>query len=224
MANRIAVFKVRDSASADQLAELERDIRSIPQNVPSVKRVSLGPELITNGVWTYVWDVEFDGVEGIDAYLNDPWHIEHLSGRFSPAKPASLVEKIDFIYYTRAYFDVKAPDAKDPFRRLLMSNIPDTVAQAKIDEFEETIRRLPAEVPTVGNSALGKATAHKTPTPWTHVRESEFVDEEAMQAYQEHPFHTGVLRPFFHPDFPESRLVDKVINVCYRPPSSFIAD
>ncbi len=223
MANRIAVFKVRDSATADQLAALERDIRSIPDHVPSVKRMSLGPELITNGVWTYVWDAEFDSIEGIDAYLNDPWHNEHLRGRFNPAEPTSLVEKIDFIYYTRAFSDIKAGDRKDPFRRLLLFNVPGTVAPEKVKDFEETIRKLPDEVPTVGNSALGKTTGHAAPTPLSHVRETEFVDEEAMDAYHVHPFHTGVLRPFFHPDFPETRLVDKAINVCYRPEGSFIA-
>jgi hypothetical protein len=223
MANRTAVFKVRDSATANELAALERDIRSIPDHVPSVNRVSLGPELITGGTWTHVWDVEFDGVEGIDAYLKHPWHIEHLRGRFNPAELTSLVEKIDFIYYTRAFSDIKAGEAKDPLRRLLLFNVPSTVTSMKVKDFEETIRQLPVEIPTVGNSALGKTTGHAAPTPLTHVRETEFVDEEAMDAYQVHPFHTGVLRPFFHPDFPETRLVDKAINVCYRPQSSFIA-
>lgn len=93
---RTLLARVRDDASADEIADFERALLSMPAHVPQIRAWRLSRAASTTGPtpWTHVWEQEYDELDGLlGAYMNHPIHWGHVDQWFDPESPLQIVRE-----------------------------------------------------------------------------------------------------------------------------------
>lgn len=221
MLRRIFYFKVRPATPQAKVEELLGMIRAVPQEIPAVRRVSVGEAQPTGGQWSHVWDMELAAPLSVAAYLDHPYHMERLVPLFKRDTPDSTVEKLDYIHFEPLFAGAQKPEAKPLISRALAFRIGEGVAREKVVRLEALFWKMPEEIPGIANWSLGKATSHSMPTPWTHMWHLEFEQQAGLDEYNAHPFHRDVIGPHFVKDHAQ-RIVEQYTLASYVAGESYI--
>lgn len=221
MIRRIALFKVKAGTPEPQVKALEELIRTIPKNIPNVTKTSVGAASAANGSWTHFWDLEVDGPNAVQAYLNHPYHLTALKGKFNRAAPGSIVEDLTMVYFTPALEGSRNADLKRPIRRTMLIQVAPQASFGQVREMEDRMLEMPAMIPQIQRWGWGRPTGDNTRYPYTFVREHEFADEEAVQAYAVDKFHQETVRPKFTA-LMQAGLIANWTIAWYRAPESYI--
>ena len=221
MLRRIFYFKVRATASPAKVEETLSMIRAVSQEIPAVRRVSVGEAQPPGGQWSHVWDMEFGAPQFVQAYLDHPYHMQQLVPLFKRDAPDTTVERLDFVHFDPMFAGARKPQAKPLISRALAFRIGEGTAKDKVMRLEALFWKMPEEIPGITNWCLGKATSHKTPTPWTHMWHLEFEQQSGLDEYNAHPFHRDVVGPHFMKDNPQ-RIVEQYTMAAYVAGESYI--
>ena len=221
MIRRIALFKVKAGAPESQVKALEELIRTIPKNIPNVTRTSVGPATTTNGAWTHFWDLELDGPNAVHEYLNHPYHLTALKGKFNRALPEAIVEDLAMVYFTPALEGSRNAELKSPIRRTMLIQVAPQATFGQVREMEDRMLEMPAMIPQIQRWGWGRPTVDNTRYPFTFVREHEFASEDEVKEYGVDTFHQEVVRPKFTALMQAGLIVNWTI-AWYRAPESYI--
>jgi len=223
MIRRTMLFRVKEHATTQQVAELEGLVRETPKKIPCVTSTHLGRNLYDSSMpdgwgkkWTHVWDFSMDDRKNIPQYRDSEYHMNVLMPVFSPTSPTRLVEKLTVVYFEPKVFSAKNRDKK-PFKQQLIYQIKPDAAKEQIERFDRMMLDMPKAMPLIRNWCLGTPFGATEQHPWTRVWEWEFLTQKDFQTYLDHKTHMDVV-PFFDP----ASLVAQRTNAQYQPEGSVI--
>jgi hypothetical protein len=95
---RTLMLRVRDQASAGNIAGLERELLQMPQFMAGIRNWRLS-RVETPGAWTHVWQQEFARVDDLlGEYLLHPFHWGWVDRWFDAEHPQWTVEAISHAF------------------------------------------------------------------------------------------------------------------------------
>jgi hypothetical protein len=98
MVVHVVLFRVRPELPDDERADLAQALRRALGEIPSIRRASVGRRVTHGRTYergmtedmAYAALLEFDDMEGLQAYLHHPAHVE-LGARFNASAAAAYV-------------------------------------------------------------------------------------------------------------------------------------
>lgn len=225
MIRRVAFFKVKDGADPQRVQDLMRFVGEIRAKCGCVQDLALGPAKTntTADAWTHMWDMQFTGAKEVRAFLDDPWQQREIASRFDATHPASLVEKFDSIYFEPIFTGSKQKGMKEPVRRAMMFRFAAIATPEQIKKTEELVNEMGPQIPAIKSWALGRASKDfPTSYPWTHIREHELEDFEAVDSYAKHPYHIDPIGVHYR-EMMRTGVMQRLTIAWYKAPHSFIA-
>ena len=95
---RTLMLRVRPTAAATQVRELERELLRMPAFMPGIRNWRLS-RIVTPGAWTHVWQQEFAHVgDLLGEYLLHPYHWGWVDRRFDAESPDWTVDAISHAF------------------------------------------------------------------------------------------------------------------------------
>lgn len=92
---RVALFCANQRASAERVAQFERETTAMPRYVRSIQRWQLATPVLASGArpWTHVWEQEYDDLAGLmGPYMLHPCHWGDVDRWFDPEDPGWLID------------------------------------------------------------------------------------------------------------------------------------
>ena len=218
---QVALLSLREGASAERAAALERALAGAGSAIAALSRSQVGRHLAGSVCADYTWDACFTGTAPpLEALLAEPC----LAPFFDSGSPDAVVAATDAVRFAPQSTSLPVPGLRDFVKRTLFLRVLDDTPEEVRERFEGDLRRMPAYVSTIRNWALSRSDPALQPTPWTHVFEQEFDDVEGLQGeYMVSPFHWGYIDGWFDPECPQ-RIVDThLAHVFCSAPTSILA-
>ena len=114
-----------------------------------------------------------------------------------------------------AYSGTPVRSADEPgavYRTLLLRVLPDT-DEAIVTRFEADLQLMPRYVRTITDWQLSRVEEATGVSPWTHVFEQLFTDEDGLMGpYLMHPIHWAQVDRWFDPECPDVIVRDRVCH------------
>ena len=95
MIRHVAMIRFVEGVDASDVAELDRELGTLPDLVPGIVAFSCGADLgVTDGSWDYVVVADFATVDDYRRYATHPSHVEILRTVTGPR--TARVERVQY--------------------------------------------------------------------------------------------------------------------------------
>ncbi|MBM3949763.1 MAG: hypothetical protein FJ312_11120 [SAR202 cluster bacterium] len=203
----VMAVKLRPDAAPEKVQRFLEAWQETPAKVKGVLKVWAGRN-IPGGGWDWILDSAYDGYTGILDSRKHPYAKELR--RFYPGGADQVVERTAATFFKPWRQAIPEPRIRNCIKRTLVIRVIPTASPKLFREFEERLAQMPVYIKGIRNWVLShdlenhELPRSKTgPDRWTHVWEQEFQTMDGFKNdYMTHPFHYGVVDPYFDPDGP----------------------
>jgi hypothetical protein len=90
---RALIFQIVDGVPKEKVEELEAKLAAFQSEVPAIKNLIVGKASGHDqpSPWTHIMEIEFDDLDGLEAYNKHPYHLDVVGPFFRPDSPACIV-------------------------------------------------------------------------------------------------------------------------------------
>ena len=204
---RVMAIKLRADAPPGKVKDFLGAWQETPGKAKGVLKVWAGKN-IAGADWDWILDSAYDGYAGVLDYRKHPY--KSVLGRYYPSGADQVVERAMATFFKPFKQAIPEPNIKNCIKRTLVVKVIPGTPPKLFQEFEERLAQMPVYIKGIRNWALSHDLEnHELPSPkagpdrWTHVWEQEFQTLDGFKNdYMTHPFHYGVVDPYFDPDGP----------------------
>ncbi len=84
MIEHVVLFKLRDGVGEDDVSWMLRETRIRLSKIPAVRGLRCGHRTSPSMEWPFFLLVELESLEKLDAYMNDPVHVQYVAEVIRP--------------------------------------------------------------------------------------------------------------------------------------------